>query len=215
MKKGAGILILFLLSAVIYGQSTNSIADTVMSIDTPMTESDTLPGGFIVLQNIFRDGEILPEMEIKEVTISGDRSNVSKAKVRRYEKLEYDVRRVYPYTLIVRAKLDKVNADLEKITDERERKRYIKAFEEELFREYEDDIRSLTFAQGKLLIKLIDRETQNSSYDLIKKYAGSFTAAFWQGIARIFGTNLKEKYDPDGEDALIERIIYEIENGYI
>ena len=208
LKKSALIFILFLLSVKIYGQS-------VSSLDTGIIESDTLPRGFIVLQNIYRDGETLPEMEIKEITIPGDRKNISKAKSRRYDKLEYDVRRVYPYTLIVRVKLDEVNADLEKITDERERRRYIKKFEDELFREYEDDMRSLTFAQGKLLIKLIDRETQNSSYDLIKKYAGSITAAFWQGVARIFGTNLKAKYDPDGEDAMVERIIYEIENGYL
>ena len=76
-----------------------------------------------------------------------------------------------------------------------------------------DDMRDMTITQGRLLIKLIDRETQNTSYTLIRQYRGGLTAAFWQGIARIFGTNLKEEYDPYGEDALIELIVNEIEAG--
>jgi hypothetical protein len=82
-----------------------------------------------------------------------------------------------------------------------------------VFAEYEDDMREMTMTQGRLLIKLVDRETQNTSYDLIRDFRGKFTAAFWQGIARIFGTNLKEEYDADGEDAPIELIINEIEAG--
>jgi hypothetical protein len=74
-------------------------------------------------------------------------------------------------------------------------------------------MREMTITQGRLLIKLISRETQNSSYDLIRTYKGKLSAMFWQGIARIFGTNLKEEYDPSGEDVLIEKIIQEIESG--
>jgi hypothetical protein len=85
--------------------------------------------------------------------------------------------------------------------------------EKEVFAEYEGDIRDMTITQGRLLIKLIDRETQNTSYALIKDYRGKLAAAFWQGIARIFGTNLKEEYDPNGEDAIIESIILEIDAG--
>lgn len=85
--------------------------------------------------------------------------------------------------------------------------------EKDVFNEFEDDIKDMTITQGKLLIKLIDRETQNTSYELIKDYRGGLTAAFWQGIARIFGTNLKEEYDPFGNDALIEVILMEIEDG--
>ena len=77
----------------------------------------------------------------------------------------------------------------------------------------EDDVRDMTITQGKLLIKLIDRETLNTSYELIKQYRGGFSAAFWQSIARIFGTNLKAEYDPYGEDAIMEIILQEIETG--
>jgi len=183
--------------------------------DSVRSRTDTLPDSFMVLQKVYRDGETLPEMEIKEVTITGNRKSVSGARARSYSRLEYNVRRVYPYALIVRVKLEEVNAALAEMKDDNERKKFLREFEKQVFREYEDDMRQLTITQGKILIKLIDRETQNTSYDLIKTYRGTITAAFWQGIARIFGTNLKERYDPYGEDALIERIIYEIENGYL
>jgi hypothetical protein len=96
---------------------------------------------------------------------------------------------------------------------EKERKEYLKNVEKDVFAQYEGDMRQMTITQGRLLIKLIDRETQNTSYTLIKDYRGKFAAVFWQGIARIFGTNLKEQYDPFGEDALIESIILEIDAG--
>lgn len=182
--------------------------------DTLKVKTDTLPESFIVVQKVNRGGEVLPEMEIKEITIMGNRGNVSRAQARRYDRLTYNVRRVYPYAMIVRMKLEEVNLQLASMNSEEERKKFLREFEKDVFREYEDDMRNLTLTQGKILIKLIDRETRNTSYDLIKTYRGGITAAFWQGIARIFGTNLKEKYDPYGEDAPIERIIYEIENGY-
>lgn len=176
-------------------------------------KSDTLPEKFYVLQNVYRDGESLPEIEIKEVTIVGHAKRSAKFQFWRYERLVYNVKRVYPYSLIVRAKFGEVNAALEKLPGDKERREYIKQVEKDIFREYEDDMRHMTITQGNLLIKLISRETNNTSFELIKDYRGKISAAFWQGIARIFGTNLKEEYDPYGEDALVEKIILEIEAG--
>jgi hypothetical protein len=106
-----------------------------------------------------------------------------------------------------------VNQELERIPDEKGRKKFLRQFEKDIFGEYEDDVRDMTITQGRLLIKLIDRETLNTSYDLIRQYRGTFSAAFWQSIARIFGTNLKAEYDPYGEDAIMEIILKEIESG--
>ena len=181
--------------------------------DTLKRKADSLPDRFFILQNVERDGEKLPEIEIKEVTIKGNRKGNTGFQYWRYERLVYNVRRVYPYALMVKDKLKDVNAELEKLTDDRERKKYIRNIEKQVFRDYEDDMRDMTFTQGKLLIRLIDRETENTSYELIKEYRGNFSAAFWQGIARLFGTNLKEEYDPFGNDMLIEKIIKEIESG--
>jgi hypothetical protein len=124
-----------------------------------------------------------------------------------------NLKKVYPYALVVRSQLGDINLKLQELPDDRERRKYLRQTENSLFGEYEDDIRDMTISQGRLLIKLIDRETMNTSYELIRQYRGSLSAAFWQGIARIFGTNLKEEYDPYGEDIIIEIIVTEIESG--
>jgi hypothetical protein len=181
--------------------------------DSLIHKADSLPERFYILQNVDRDGEKLPEIEIKEVTIVGKGKPQTSFQYWRYERLVYNVKRVYPYALIVRDKLKEVNDELERLPDDGKRKKYIKDIEKQIFHDYEDDMRNMTFSQGKILIRLIDRETENTSYDLIKEYRGNLSASFWQGIARLFGTNLKEEYDPYGDDFLIERIIKEIELG--
>ncbi len=202
MKLFISILFAFFLAADISGQ-----------VDTIKAGNDTVSGKFYLLQNVKRDGVSMPEVDIKAVTIIAPPSPSNRSEYRRYERLVYNIKRVYPYAYMVRIKLGKVNEDLKNIKSERDRKEYIKNVEKDVFADYEGDMRQLTITQGRLLIKLIDRETQNTSYDLIKQYRGWFSAAFWQGIARIFGTNLKDEYDPWGEDILIELIIGEIEAG--
>lgn len=156
----------------------------------------------------------MPEVEIKEVTIVGGRkSTARKRDYRRYEKLIYNIKKVYPYAVIVRNKLVEVNEELKSVESERDQKAFLKSVEKDVFAEFEDEISNLTITQGKILIKLIDRETQNTSYDLIREYRGRISAAFWQGIARLFGTNLKAEYDRYGDDAVIEMILLEIEAG--
>lgn len=183
--------------------------------DTLVLKPDTLPGGVFILRETDRGGVVLPEVEIKEVTIVGRVSKGRQYPYARYERLVYNIKRVYPYSLVVREKLSEVNYELERIPDDRERRKYIRDIEKDVFREYEDDVRKLTITQGRLLLKLIDRETRNTSFILIQQYRGNFSASFWQAVARIFGTNLKEEYDPAGEDALIERIVLDIEAGFL
>jgi hypothetical protein len=196
------ILMLFIACSALMGQK-----------DTLTIRRDSLPDRFYVLQNIYRDGETLPEIEIKEVTIVGKRKAGASFNYWKYQRLVYNVKRVYPYAVIVRMKIADVNDKLEGMKSEKERKDYMKEVEKEVFRNYQGDMEQMTIAQGKLLIKLIDRETRNTSYDLIRDYKGKVPAAFWQGVARIFGTNLKAEYDPYGDDAIIERIVTEIEAG--
>lgn len=189
------------------------VADASGQIDSLKQRNDTLQGRSYLLQNVKRDGETLPEVEIKEVTVYAHPQFPKKRDFRKYERLVYNLKRVYPYSVIVRNRLLKVNEDMRSLNNDKERKDYIKKVEKDVFANYEGDMRDMTITQGRLLIKLIDRETQNTSYTLIKDYRGKFAAAFWQGVARIFGTNLKEEYDPYGEDALIESIILEIDAG--
>jgi len=184
--------------------------------DTLLQKNDSSASRIYLLQKVNRAGESLPEIELKEVNVYG-RQGVSprKSQWRQYERLVYNLKRVYPYSKIVRQKLNEVNDSLMALPDDRSRKQFLKQFEKDVFNEYEDDISDMTITQGRLLIKLIDRETMNTSYDLIKQYRGGLSAAFWQGIARIFGTNLKEEYDPWGQDILIELILEDIEKGLL
>jgi hypothetical protein len=196
------ILAIFLLIPYASGQK-----------DTLKSRNDTLPDKFYLLQKVKRDGVTMPEVDIKEVTIVARPNSSRRSDYRKYERLILNIKRVYPYALLVRMKLTRVNDEMKNLKTEKERKNYIKNVEKDVFSEYEGDMRQMTITQGRLLIKLIDRETRNTSYELIRDYRGKFSAAFWQGIARIFGTNLKEEYDAYGEDALIELIILEIDAG--
>jgi len=198
-----GVVIFFILITLKVSGQTDSTAG----------RNDTISGRVYLLQSVERDGVSLPEIQIKEVTVTGNRATSRKSFIRKYDRLIYNLKRVYPYAIIVRAKLEQVNEEMAEMKNERERKQYIKEVEKNIFGEYEDDMRDMTITQGRLLIKLIDRETQNTSYELIKQYRGGITAAFWQGIARIFGTNLKEDYDPFGADFMIELILQDIEAG--
>ncbi len=202
MRFGFTILFLLLISGA-----------TSAQIDTGALKNDTLPNNYYRLHSVERDGIILPEINLREVVIIGRPSSSKKFPFWKYQRMVYNLKKVYPYALIVRSRLGQVNEELEKIPDDRGRKKHLRQIEKDVFGEYEDDIRDMTITQGRLLIKLIDRETLNTSYDLIKQYRGSFSAAFWQSIARIFGTDLKAEYDPYGEDAVIEIILKEIEAG--
>ncbi|MFK5968672.1 MAG: DUF4294 domain-containing protein, partial [Candidatus Marithrix sp.] len=88
-------------------------------------------------------------------------------------------------------------------------------YEKELKKEFEDELKNLTMTQGKLLIKLVDRETGKTTYELVKQLRGSLSAFFWQSLAKLFGSNLKTEYDAAGEDKLIEDILIRIDNGQI
>jgi hypothetical protein len=189
------------------------VAVSTGQIDSLKQRNDTLQGKTFLLQKVKRDGVTLPEVEIKEVTVYAHPTFPKKSDFRKYERLVNNLKKVYPYALIVRNRLSKVNEDMNNIKTDQERKDYMKKVEKDVFANYEGDMREMTITQGRLLIKLIDRETQNTSYTLIKDYRGKLAAAFWQGVARIFGTNLKEEYDAYGDDALIESIILEIDAG--
>jgi hypothetical protein len=101
------------------------------------------------------------------------------------------------------------------LTTEKEKEKYIKKLEDRLRDEFESELKKLTIRQGRLLLLLIDRQTGNSTYELVKALKGSFSAFFWQTVAKIFGSDLKVKYDPLGKHKLIEQIVIQIENGQL
>ena len=170
---------------------------------------------FEVLKQTIKDGDTILHSTIEEVQIYSIPRFTSRRDMRRYERLVYNLKIVYPYAQLAAEKLEEMNAVFIELKTERERKEFVKKVERELMDEFEDELRSLTITQGRLLIKLIDRETGNTSYELVRELRGAFSAFFWQAIARIFGSNLKTRFDAEGEDKLIDQILHLIDNGQI
>lgn len=168
-----------------------------------------------VLGSTIIEGDTLPNYDIAEVKVFPKKVFKNRRQRRRYTRLMYNVKKAYPFALIARNELRIMNDSLQYFEGEKSRKTFIKEYEKEMFFRYEAGLRKLTFSQGRILFKLVDREIGNAPYYLIKEYRGNFSAVFWQGISRLFGSNLKTPYDPYGEDADIELIVQMIEAGFI
>jgi hypothetical protein len=172
-------------------------------------ESDTI---FVYGRVI--DGDTIAVVPLREVRIFSWRIMDAKEE-RRLTKLMKNVRIAYPYARLAGIKLKEYEEILANTPDKKERKVIMKQIEEEIEAQYGEELRGLTITQGKILLKLIDRETGDSSYELVTEFRGEFRAVFYQAFARIFGYNLKVKYDPEGEDRDIEAIVRLIENGLL
>ncbi len=167
------------------------------------------------LDAIEQGGDTLPHKEIGPVFVFPRKEFKSKRFERRYWRLVHKVKKVYPYAKKAGELLEKYEADYLAATDRKVKRGYIKQAEKELFDEYGPQLKKLSISEGRILIKLIDRQTGHTSYELIKDLKGGLSAFFWQGIARLFGNNLKDEYDPYTEDRMIEEIIFFIDAGMI
>lgn len=169
----------------------------------------------VLLPAVVFDGDTLPNVQVKQIDVFPKKVFTSKRQKRKYTRLMANVKKAYPFAIIARNELYVMDKGLKDIHGDKERKKYIKDYEKQMFAKYEEDLKKLTMTQGRILLKLVDREIGNTSYNLVKEYRGSVSAAFWQGIARLFGSNMKTEYDPKGEDAEIEEIVQLIEAGII
>ncbi len=133
----------------------------------------------------------------------------------RYRRLIVNVKAAYPYAQLAANKLLELDQKLVGIKSEKKRKELVKQTEKQIRNEFEDEVKHLTITQGRILLKLIDRETGNTTYQVLQGLKGNLSAGFWQTVARIFGSNLKAEYDPSGEDQLIEQVVKMIEAGQI
>lgn len=157
--------------------------------------------------------DTIPLVNLPSVEIIGAIHPNQAENLKKYLKLRRDVLRAYPYAKLASQQLKFINDSIAKIKSERAKKKFIKETEKDLKERFEKDLKNLTYTQGRILIKLIDRETGNTSYALVKELRGSLQAFFWQSLARLFGSNLKSEYDPEGEDLMIESIVQAIERG--
>lgn len=168
-----------------------------------------------IVRAIIENGDTLIISTLPEHCVTAKMPRKFKVFARKHSKLIHNVKRVYPYAKIAGIKLREYEDVLKNAETDKERRQLMKQAEQELKDEFEDDIKKLTFKQGIILIKLVDRETGDSSYELVQELRGKFSAFFWQTFARLFGYNLKVKYDPQDKDKEIEDIVVMIENGLI
>ena len=174
---------------------------------------NTLPEG---VQRAYLDGkDTVPVVNLQEVFIFPQMRFKNNREQQKYNKLVRDVKRTLPYAKMVYETLIETYEDMETLPNDKARQEHLKRMEKDLFKEYKPELKKLTFSQGKLLIKLTDRECNQSSYNLLKAYLGGFRAGFWNLFAGMFGASLKSEYYPKGKDAMTERVVIMAERGLI
>lgn len=160
-------------------------------------------------------GDTIPYVSLPAVYIFQPATFKNKRQERRYNKLVRDVKKVLPIANEVNRAIIETYEYLMTLPDEKARQRHMKAVEKSIKEQYTPRMKKLTFSQGKLLIKLIDRQTNSTGYELVKAFLGPFRAGFYQAFAALFGASLKKEYDPEGEDALTEQVVLMVENGQL
>lgn len=161
------------------------------------------------------DGDTLSMVFLQTIFVFPPERFKSKREERYYWKLVRDIKKVYPLSKIVYYTLYETMEYIETMHDPDEREKHLRKMEKDLIKEYEPTLRKMTYSQGKLLLKLIDRQCNTSSFDLIRAYRGNFTAHFWQGVAKLFRADLKSEYKATSEDFMVERIIIRIDQGQL
>ena len=199
------IVILFLFSFLI---SFNGMTQNTV---TPRPTNPHIKGTLV--ETVYYQGDTIPYAKLDAVTCSADRVFKSYKQRAAWDKLKYNVKKVYPYAILASARLKEYDRVLATIPSEKGKKAFTKEAEKQLKAEFGDELKNLSVTQGRLLIKLIDRETGKTTYDVVKCMRGSFSAAMWQGVAIVFNSSLKADYDADGDEKNIELAIKLIEDG--
>ena len=161
------------------------------------------------------EGDSIQYMEMNNVYVYPQLTFKDKKQAKAYQRLVYNVKKVLPIAKEARQMLIETTEYLETLPDEKSKNEHIKRVEDDIFRTYKPRMKKLTYSQGKLLIKLIDRECHSSSYEMIKAFMGPVRAGFWQVFAWGFGASLKKEYDAKGVDRLTERVVLMVEAGQI
>lgn len=161
------------------------------------------------------EGNTIPYVALPAVYIFKPVTFKNKRQERRYNKLVRDVKKVLPIANEVKNAVIETYEYIMTLPDDKARQRHLKAVEKSVKEQYTPRMKKLTFSQGKLLIKLVDRQTNSTGYELVKAFLGPFRAGFYQAFAALFGASLKKEYDPQGEDALTEQVVLMVENGQL
>lgn len=162
-----------------------------------------------------QDGDTLYLAYLHELWVYPPMKFKNKKQEKFYWRTVRDVKKCLPYAKKITADMAHADQELAKLPDQKSRKKWWRSFERQLFKKYEKDFRGMYASQGRMLMLLLDRETDRTSYDLIKQYKGKTAANFWQFIAKLFRNDLKEEYDASDKDRITERVINLVEAGQL
>lgn len=179
-----------------------------------VAQEKTNIGGYLVPMCVY-EGDTIPCGQIPTVYIFKPLKFKNKREQMEYYKLVRNVKKVYPIAREINKTIIETYEYLQTLPNEKARQRHIKRVEKGLKEQYTPRMKKLSFAQGKLLIKLVDRQSNQTSFELVKAFMGPFKAGFYQTFAALFGASLKKEYDPEGEDRLTERVVLLVENGQL
>jgi len=194
------LFLLLLLTSVIFSERMQA---------QKASFQDSIPPFFVI------EGDTVKTMVLRDIFIYPSTGFTSSGQDEQYRKLIRDIKKVLPYSQLIYATLIETYEYIATLPTKQEREKHLKKMEKELFNEYKPILKTMTLSQGKLLIRLIDRECSQSSYDILKAFLGPFRAGFWNLFAGMFGASLKTEWDPNGKDAAAERIIQMIEMGLL
>ena len=187
---------------------------SLMAVRLDAQELTTTINGFLV-PAIIQKGDTIPLMQLPTVYVYKPLVFKNKREQRAYNRLVHNVKKTLPIAKEVNRAIIETYEFLQTLPDDKAREKHLRLVEKGVKEQYTPRLKKLTFSQGKLLIKLIDRESNSSSYELVKAFLGPFKAGFYQAFAAIFGASLKKEYHPEDEDALIERIVLQVESGQL
>ena len=181
---------------------------------TPSQAQSRRDGGWAM--GTIVDGDTLPHYLLRDIYVNASSKRLTAQEIRKNQKLIRNVKKMLPYARLAKSELDRLEQEASGLP-EKERKALIKAREKEVLAQYTEELKNFTMSQGKVLLKLVDRETCRTSYVIVNELRGKLRAGFYQTFARLFGYNLKAHYDPrhDKEDNLIERIVLSIDYGQL
>lgn len=158
--------------------------------------------------------DTIPVVDLNDVDVYTTFVYKTKYHFEQWTRTKHNVKKVYPYAILAAAKLREYDKALGKMEDPKMRKVFLKACEKDLRKEFEDELKEMSVSQGRILMKLIDRESGKTTYEIVEQLRGNFQAVMWNALACLFGNNMKVKYDPL-EDMMIERAIKLVETGQI
>jgi len=180
----------------------------------PATSKAQSSNDSIKTQAIIYNGDTLSLATLNNLYLYGHMTEAQREARAKYNRLRNAVYVTYPYARRAGIVMNDINEKLASISEKKQRKKYINSREKELKKEFAQPLTNLSVYQGKVLMKLINRETGNNCYEIIKEYQGGLTARFYQTVAFFFNSNLKQPYDAQNEDRVIEKLVLEVQRMY-